>query len=146
MENQSLEYKKVPWTHDNAGKRELLRDISAMANAYGGYIIIGIEEDKADQAIAFVDAPNAEDERDRIISMVHANLQPRIAGLNIKCLTDSTNHIILIYAPYSHRTPHLITGEDLYQFWIRHDRQKARMSVEEIRDAMLKSVGLICVK
>ncbi len=142
LENQSLEYKKIPWTKDNAGKRELLRDISAMANAYGGYIIIGVEEDKADQAIAFANVQNSEDEQDRIVSMVHANLQPRIAGFNIKCLTDGTTNIILIYAPHSLRTPHLITGEDLYQFWIRHDRQKAKMSVEEIRDAILKNVGV----
>ena len=44
-EDISLEYKSQCWERNDEGTREMLRDISSMANAKGGYIILGIEED-----------------------------------------------------------------------------------------------------
>ena len=37
----------------------------------------------------------------------------------------------------------MIVFKGLNQFWIRHDRQKSKMAVEEIRDAFLKSEDII---
>ena len=41
-ENTTLEYKREPWESNASGRDELLKDVSAMANSQGGYIIIGI--------------------------------------------------------------------------------------------------------
>jgi len=44
-ENQNIEYKKEIYSRGSEGTKEMLRDINAFANAYGGALIIGIEED-----------------------------------------------------------------------------------------------------
>lgn len=145
-ESQGLEYKREVWGknekgHDE-GVREMLRDVSAMANAYGGYIILGMEENRETGAAKeVITIEDAESERDRIFSSCLANIQPRLAGLNIKCLTGDGKNILLLYVPHSLRAPHLVSFQGKNEFWIRHDRQKSRMSVEEIRDAFIRSTS-----
>ncbi len=142
-ENQNLEYKKITWGRNDEEVREMLRDISSMANGYGGYIILGLEEGKENgYPIAIHNIKNAEDEKDRIFSSCVANLRPRIPGINIKCLDNGKVNIVLLYIPHSLRAPHIITFKGLNQFWVRHDRQKSIMSVEEIRDAFLRSSAI----
>lgn len=47
-EHAQLDYKQEPHSHNHDGAVELLADITAMANAQGGYLLIGVEEDKAE--------------------------------------------------------------------------------------------------
>ncbi len=139
-EGQNLEFKREAWDRKDEGVREMLRDISAMANGYGGYIIVGIEEEKqTGRALQLVGVPNAEEERDRIMACCLATLHPRIIGFGIRTLEfEKGKNIILIKVPDSLNL-HQITFGGLYQFWKRHDRQKNRMSVDEIKDAILKN-------
>ncbi|MFZ2975916.1 MAG: ATP-binding protein [Candidatus Moraniibacteriota bacterium] len=141
-ENQNIEFKKEVWGRGDEDVREMLRDIDAIANGYGGYLIIGIEEDKDGFAGKIHNIDKAEEERDRIFSSCIANLQPRIPGLSIKCLAGDEGNIIIIHIPYSLRAPHIITFRGLNQFWIRHDRQKSPMSVDEIRDAFARNTSI----
>ncbi len=52
-ERSDLEYKREPYGTSNTDRLEMLRDVAAMANARGGYIIIGIEEDREGRAESF---------------------------------------------------------------------------------------------
>lgn len=143
VEDQGLEYKKEVWGNSDANKKEMLKDIVAMANRYGGYIIIGIEEEgEAGQASRINNIPNAEEERDKILSSLFANTQPRLQAIKIKVLTDNEVSVLVISVPNSFRKPHIITFQGLNQFWIRHDRQKMPMSVDEIQDAVINTVNL----
>ncbi len=139
-EGQNLEFKKEVWGRSDEDVREMLRDISSIANGYGGYIVVGMEEDPATgAAIALHPVPSAGEERDRIFASSLANFQPRIRGLDIKTLeVTAGNEILLIKIPDSFDL-HQITYKGLHQFWVRHDRQKTRMSTDEIKDAILKS-------
>lgn len=142
-EGQNLEFKREVWRRNDEEIKEMLRDISSMTNKYGGYFIIGMDEEpESGKALQLINIENAENERDRIFASCLANINPRIPGLNIKCLSSNNGNIILIYVPGSLMAPHLITFKGLNQFWIRHDRQKSKMTVEEIRDAFLKNFRL----
>ena len=44
-EDRYLDYKRDPYGKTDADKRELLKDVVGLANASGGVILIGIEED-----------------------------------------------------------------------------------------------------
>ncbi|MBT4121001.1 MAG: ATP-binding protein [Candidatus Magasanikbacteria bacterium] len=142
-ENSRLEYKQVVWGGKDEDVREMLRDITSIANSYGGHIILGIKENNTDgsaEEIANID--KAEEEMDRIQSICLSSVQPRIGGLHIKILSKEGVSIIIIKVPYSFRAPHLITYKGLNQFWIRHDKQKSKMAVEEIGGSFIKKEGL----
>jgi hypothetical protein len=143
-EGQNLEFKREVWGRTDGEKREMLRDISSMANKYGGFLIVGMEEDATSgKAIALCNIPNAEEERDRIWTSCLANLRPRITGLNIKVLEHSENNILLCHIPNSYQAPHQIMFQGKNEFWIRHDRQKSRMTVDEVKDIFFNNYSRI---
>ena len=45
QEGLDIEYKRDLYSTNDGGRRELLRDVVSMANASGGIILIGLEED-----------------------------------------------------------------------------------------------------
>ncbi|HEX3036671.1 MAG TPA: ATP-binding protein [Thermodesulfobacteriota bacterium] len=143
-ENQNLEY-KLEFGSSDDDKKEMARDISSIANAYGGYLIVGIREDReTGTPLAITGVENAENERDRIISSCLSNIDPRIPGLKIRTvLIQDCNRVILIFIPRSTRSPHMVKfSGSRVEFWRRHDRQKNPMSVEEIREAFLRTENI----
>lgn len=145
-ERQNLEYKSQRYARSDEDVREMLRDISSMANSYGGYIFLGIKEkdDNSGLPVKFVGIDEGENERNRIFSSCLVNIEPRLSGLQVKAIDlDGEKSVLVIFVPHSTRAPHIITFKGLNQFWIRHDRQKSKMSVEEIRDAFLKTENIL---
>lgn len=144
-ERQNLEYKSEIWDGSDKGIREMLKDISSMGNAFGGYIIIGIKEDKNGvplDEICWIDDNEAEKKKDWIISCCISSIEPRIPGLKVDTIkVGGKGSIIKIFIPRSTRRPHMVLKE-AYRFYIRHDRQISKMSIEEIRDACLRVANL----
>jgi len=137
-ERQRMEYKKEIYKHTDKEKREMLRDISSIANAYGGYLIIGVEADEDGIPIKPFNINNAEKERDSIEKSCLSSIESHIKGLKCKTIKiDSGENIIVIFIPRSLKKPHMVTFLGLNQFWIRQNDKKLPMSVEEIRDACL---------
>ncbi|NQT79982.1 MAG: ATP-binding protein [Candidatus Aminicenantes bacterium] len=141
-ERQTIEYKREMYENKDEGKREMLRDISSFANAYGGYLIIGIE-DKNGIPLKIINVDNAEIEKDRIEKSCLSNIEPHILGLKCKTIQmDSGENVILIFIPRGFRKPHMINFKGLNQFWIRHQDKKMPMSVDEIREACISVVSI----
>ncbi len=118
------------------------RDISSIANAYGGYLIVGIRENRETGApLEIAGIVNAENERDRIMSSCLSNIEPRIPGLKINTVPiQNHNPVILIFIPRSTRSPHIVKfGGGRIECWKRHDRQRNPMSIEEMREAFLRT-------
>lgn len=136
-ENQNLEYKEIMYGNTDGEKREMLRDISSMANAEGGHILIGIAEDNQNEGIPvqIVGIDNGTDVSARITSSCLSNIDERIIGLGVHPVTLANGKsVVIIQIPRSPRAPHIITFGGLNQFWKRHDRQKSAMSISEIRE------------
>lgn len=138
-EDQRLEYKREVWGNSEASKKEMLKDIVSMANRYGGYIIIGLDEGDNNEAVSFSNVPDAEARKDEILSSLFANTQPRLQSIKIKILTKENVTIMAISIPNSFRKPHMITFSGINQFWIRHDRQKMPMSIDEIQGSIINT-------
>jgi len=137
-ERQRVEYKREMYKHTDKYRKEMLRDISSIANAYGGFLIIGVEADNKGIPLKPVHVDNVEDERNRIEQSCLSNIEPRVSGLKCKTIKmDTGEDIIIVFIPRSLKKPHMISFQQLNQFWIRHNDKKELMSVEEIRDACL---------
>ncbi|MBD3203713.1 hypothetical protein GF327_05420 [Candidatus Woesearchaeota archaeon] len=144
-EGLRIEYKKEMYVIDNKkDKIEMLKDISAMANASGGYLIIGIKEKDKEPGVPekWKEIPDANKYIDSIKQSCLANIEPHIE-LNIRPLIMETDKkIILIHIPRSFKKPHMVTlrqlkSEHVNKFWIRHNDRNIEMTVDEIRDACL---------
>jgi hypothetical protein len=139
MERQTVEFKRDAYGKSDDAKYEMLKDISAMANAYGGEIFLGIDESGEGVASEVVGIPDGEREAQSITSSCLSNIDERIRGLATQPVRlSSGKHVVIIHIPQSLRAPHMITFRSRNQFWARHDRQKSPMSTDEIRDTCLR--------
>ena len=141
-ESQTLEFKRESYGRSDEDIREMLRDISSMTNAFGGDLLLGVDEDEEGVAIALPGIDRSDEEAARIVSSCLSNIDERIPGLVTQpVLLSNSRQVLLIRVPKSHRGPHMITFKGLNQFWVRHDRQKSRMSIHEIKEACLRNEG-----
>jgi predicted HTH transcriptional regulator len=144
QESQTLEYKREPFKRNDEETREMLRDITSIANAFGGDLLIGIDEDANGAALQLIGIKNPEEESQRIISSCLSNIAERMDGLRTHTvLLQDGSFVLILRIPRSLRSPHMVTFRGLNQFWIRHDRQKSPMSIHEIKDTCLKIEGLM---
>ncbi|MFQ5805553.1 MAG: helix-turn-helix domain-containing protein [Phycisphaerae bacterium] len=145
-ENLNLDYKRDPYTDESDGRFELLKDITAMANAGGGLIIIGIEE-KNGTPVKRVPVAEPEKQRDWIEHVANENIDRPIPGLATSVVGTS----VLIRVPMSACPPHMFRhgGKAKGQkrgkakrgtyFYKRHDRENRLMSLQEIREAVIQT-------
>jgi len=147
-ESQRLEYKLEYWGTNDDGRREMLRDISAFANAYGGYVVIGIGTERG-RGAGDSDCPSNVagipplDYAERISRSCRDNLDPICPGVDVVQIQVEDNRIIIVVkVPQSLAAPHMITFKGLNQFWQRHGTDKQPMSTNEVREIMLSRMHL----
>ena len=140
-ESTELEYKsmiKVPNKIDrDKWKKELAKDVSAMANSNGGRIIYGIQEKCVDdRSIPGKLTPIAKSEmnKDTLAQLVYAHITPKIEGLSITTIEfDKDSNIFVVDIPQS-TTVHQSRLTHLY--YKRRNSSVYEMEDYEIRDAM----------
>ena len=136
QENVAIDFKREMYGGGDAQIREMLRDVASMANAEGGAIVIGMDEDGDGRAAGLVPVADAETQANRLVSSCLATIAERIPGLRARPIGDAGQQAIVVRIPRSYRRPHMITFQGGTEFWVRHDRQKTRMSMAEIRTAL----------
>jgi len=151
QEGKRLEYKRdLPGTSPEE-KAEFLRDVSAFANASGGYLIYGIDE-KLDgdgkntgipKEILGLENINCDEQISRLTHILNDCLSPRISGFIIRELQiDDNSYVIFAYIPDSWLAPHMITFRTKSPYYVRTSRGKVPMDVPEIRRAFISSATL----
>ena len=137
-EGPNLEYKESAYSGEASDIREMLRDVTALANAEGGYLVMGIREDHASRAAALtpIDEPKA-----RVQAINQAcldGIQERIPGLEVAPYEIGFNQgIIVIRVPPSEQRPHMMARDHSTDFVCRYGADKREMTLEEIRESVL---------
>src|SRR5438046_7909430 len=103
-EDQTLDYKEELDVSREKGKFELLKDVTALANAAGGVILYGVTEGDGDDAGRIVDLPGLELEMDRLQNTIDQLLQDgideRIPGVLHRAIERSDGkHYLVIRVP-----------------------------------------------
>lgn len=117
-------------------KKEITKDVSAMANSAGGRIIYGIREFQQD---AKKHLPEKLDPIDRSdfskewLEQVTSNIRPRINGLVIHPVSFGPAHVAYIVDIPQSTTAHQATDHRYYK---RYNFQSVPMEDHEIRDVM----------
>ncbi len=139
-ESVTLEFKVAPWERTDQGKRESLKDITAMANTRGGLILVGIaEENNAAKAIAPLTVEAAESERSRLNDLITAGVEPRLYGVTIEAVAVEGGVVLAILTPRSPSRPHRVTSVGSNRFWLRNSTAAYEANVADLKGLFLQS-------
>jgi hypothetical protein len=140
-ESPFLEYKRdLDLSHD--GKVELLKDVSAMANADGGVTIYGVAQDEsgAPSGLPGLTIQEPDKLQVQIAQVLMDGLDPPIPGVVHRAIprTDGT-WFYVIRVPASHLAPHMITIKTTKpRFYMRVNTVNVPMSATQIKEVALR--------
>jgi hypothetical protein len=147
-ESKTLEYKQELPGNTDADKKEFLADISSLANAAGGDILIGIKGEVdahgrktgSPECISPLVAVTIDEAKLRLEEIIRNGVSPRlpvaireIVGWN----NDASGRILLIRVPNSYAAPHAVTYKGSIRFYSRNSAGKYPLDVNELRSAFL---------
>lgn len=133
-ESTTLEFKQIDYQDRERDKTELCKDVSGMANAQGGYIICGFDDDGN---LVGLGPDYKEDEKIKKFEQVLlGNITPRIHGVRMRvvALSDSQKGCVLvIQVPRSLSAPHRASEQGA--FFMRREKSVMPMTMDELRRA-----------
>src|SRR5438477_3441140 len=107
-EGIGLEFKQAMYDRRDPGHvPEILRDVSSIANAGGGVLLIGMEEDGEGTATRPAPIRDAETEANRLITLCNTHIEERIPGLRAVRVPSGGGDVIVVHIPTSYRKPHM---------------------------------------
>lgn len=138
-ESIHLEYKSELKVKTNSDKKELCKDVSAMANSFGGRIIFGIseKEQKEDGSIPEELQPIKDKSLKETMQQVLADgVLPRM-DFRIQPVPDDDEdgEYIIVEVPQSISGPHFVCYKKENRFYKRRDYEAKPMDQREIEDA-----------
>lgn len=144
-EGLRIEYKRELYGNADADRKELLKDVSAFANAQGGHLIIGIEENAGvPTGVNGIALPNPDATLLRIDQIIQNGLEPRIRDVRTRSVTLANgNHCIVIRIPRSWHPPHRVIMGNSNRFFVRNDRNVGEPNVQELRTLFTKGQNIV---
>jgi len=132
QESLHLDYKRSGALSQRNFK-EVSKDVSAFANADGGMIVYGIEEDKHIPTRIDTGVDHSMMSRERLEQTVTSNVAPKLPGLEIVQIPLSGTHsAFAISIPKSYRGPH--QDRATHKYYKRHNFSAEPMEDYEIAD------------
>jgi len=130
QENPRLDYKlALPVSKEE--KKELARDVAAIANAYGGYLIFGIrEEEGVARKLVGVEGDPDRNVTD-LENAIRDRTAPPVEVHTVAVPLKNSRHVLVMEVPRSLNAPHMADG----RFYRRSGRSKAPMHYMDIRRA-----------
>ena len=142
-EGKTLEYKRELSLGSDEGKRKFLATVCAFANADGGDLVIGLEEDKgAPMKLLGQENANIDREKVRMEQMLRSGLEPRVPGIEIHPVAlGNEKWVVIVRVPASWTAPHRV--KETRKFHIRHSAGVCELDIGEIRTAFAMSETLV---
>lgn len=134
-ESIHLEF-KAGWALDvtDYKKKEISKDVSAMANSDGGVVIYGLnEENHKAQSYSFIDGN--EFSKEWLEQVINSRIKRRIPDLTIDVIrvqNKISKSVYVVKVPRSYESPHMAADGRYYK---RFNFESMRMEEYEVRDA-----------
>ena len=141
-EDQWIDFKQQDYYRDpndqEEYKREICKDVTAMANAEGGYILIGVQE-TAGLARDFLPVNNPDRIARSINSVCLQSIEPRIPNLDVKTRSFEWNNknitLVIIHIPPSDLRPHSFVWKNFTHFVKRYGDHIREYPMSELAEA-----------
>jgi hypothetical protein len=144
QEGPHLDFKRdLPAAWDDRPKVKFIADVTAFANAGGGDIIFGMDEDADAQAAAVVPQTlaSADEEVRRIQDFILNLAEPRLPGTQVHALPvtvgGASGHVVIVRVPQSWAGPHRCKPN--LHYYVRGGLRNRQLDVPEIRGLFLRS-------
>ncbi len=136
-ESKTIEYKRFLPDNSARDKKEFLADISSFANASGGDLIYGIDEDNGiPKSLLGIVIQDTDHEILRLENMIRDSIKPRIPQVTTKPINLSNSRVVIIIrVPRSWRSPHRVTFDSHDKFYSRTSNGRHELDVDELRTA-----------
>jgi len=148
-ESKTLEFKRELNFNDSA-KRELACDIASFANASGGDLLFGVDEqrDAEGKRLGYagkangISCQNFDELRQRLENFLRDAIEPPIPGLAFQEVAGfEDGSVVIVRIPESWIAPHLVKYGNKPQFYARNTGGKFALDSHEIRAAFLANDG-----
>jgi hypothetical protein len=124
-EDINLEYKQV-WN------QKALESVAAMANTYGGLILVGVPRDARDAELPAAEASGVDPAaREAIVNQCYMKLQPSFAPEVLVVPLDDSELAVLILRIYPERVGRPVVLEG--KIWVRLETRNAAATRDQIR-------------
>ena len=137
-ETGDLDWKRVAYDSRRPGwDEEAAKDIAAMANSGGGWIVFGIEEDGDKNAASkIVPISWSATDQQRILRAAYAKIGPPVVGLDfheVPCGSEGGGSVVMMRVPDSADAPHFARkGDNAFVAPRRNGPHTVYMSDREI--------------
>jgi hypothetical protein len=142
-ESGTLDFKETLVLDKMETKRDLVRDVSAFANASGGWIIVGISEQGRPHyaaSWAHLSTEDAEKIRQQVIDLCASHIDPAIPGLDVQTEAVRETSLVVISIPAAGRIPHAVIGFDgKTEYHVRVNDTKKQMTPSELQAAFARA-------
>lgn len=130
-----LDYKAKTYGGKDDDKKELLKDVTALANTHGGHLILGIEEEDANaKSIVSATDGSIDAELQRLEQIIRSSTEPSLVNFRTKAIPlSSGGSAILIRIPQSWTPPHRVTFRNWNRYFRRNSTGVHEASMEELR-------------
>ena len=133
-ERKTIEYKRDSVGGSDGAKKEFLGDISSFANAAGGHLIFGMDEEDGLATELVGASVEGDKEILRLEGMVRDGIRPRIMGMESVAVPLSNGNVaIVIRIEKSWNSPHQVVFQKTFRFWGRGSNGKHPLDVDELR-------------
>lgn len=151
-ESETLELKesipsqeKEVWAEEHnlhkGAKKSILKEVVALANSYGGALILGVGETKDDppRADSPTPIPSCADLVTRLEDLFRDAIEPRIPGLQIRSIPypeeSSKEGIVIVRVQQSRLRPHRSQADR--EVYARISRSAAKLTMHQIQDRVI---------
>jgi hypothetical protein len=144
QEGPNIDFKRdLPTAWDSSAKHELLADVTAFANAGGGDVVYGVNENDAAEASAIFPQvlASVDQEVRRLQDFLLSLAEPRLPGVQVHAVSvneaGKDGHVLVIRVPQSWAAPHRVkTNQHVY---VREGLRKRPLDVPELRALFIRT-------
>lgn len=113
-ESNDLDWKKVPYNVKHPKwDEEAAKDIAAMANSGGGWIVFGVDEDGTNNAASRINAVEwSADTQQRLLRTAYSKIGPPVLGLEFFEFPYRAGSVVIMRIPDSRDAPHFARKGD----------------------------------
>ena len=143
-EGRGIDYKRELSISRGDDVKDFLADVSAFANASGGVILFGIEEENGEPTACIgIEIDDSDATIRRVESIITDNLDPALRGCHCDVITiEDGKKVLVLRIPQSPAAPHMIK-KGSPKFYTRGAAGNVPMDTYDLRAAFLASESMV---